>query len=367
MKNNKNGSLFPFGNRLLTSEKNFSNRSYAFMIVGTVIMLVAAVITGIIFSIVTRTMEDVEQESAIDYDRHYAFIAEDSESDFWQEVFTAAGDQSKEYNAYLEDIGNELGGDYSAEDLLRIAVNSKMDGIVYSGGTNDRVRKLIDRAADSGIGVVVLQNDVETSRRQCYVGLNYYELGQMYALQVEKIVSPEDMSATTVDILVDGDMSEGASNLIVMALEDHIREQTGEDRLPEIVVTRIDAEDIFSAEEKIRNIFLEKESLPNVMLCANSVYTRCAYQAVVDYNLVGQIQIVGYFANDTILDAVDKQVIFSTISVDTNEMGKSCIQALHEYNNMGYTNSYLPVGIEVVDQAKAHQMLLDKENRRGGE
>ncbi|MBO4889679.1 MAG: substrate-binding domain-containing protein [Lachnospiraceae bacterium] len=351
----------------------YSNRSFAFMIIGTVIMIVAAVITGIIFSFITRSMQNIEQESTMDYDKHYAFIAEDSENDFWQEVFAAANEQSKEYNVYLEDIKTELGTDNSAEELLRIAVNSKVDGIVYSGGSNDRVRKLIDRASDSGIGVVVLQNDVETSRRQCYVGLNYYELGQMYAVQVEKIVGSGNMADTTVDILVDGDMSEGASNLIVMAMEDYLRESSGtedgEDEavIPEIVVTRIDAEDIFSAEEKIRNIFLEKVNLPDIMLCANSVYTRCAYQAVVDYNLVGQIQIVGYFANDTILDAVDKQVIFSTISVDTNEMGKSCIQALYEYNNMGYTNSYLPVGIEVVDQVKAHEMIQEKADKRDEE
>ena len=334
------------------------------MIVGTVIMIAAAVVTGIIFRIITNTMQSIEQERAVDYDRHYAFIAEDSESDFWQEVYSAADDQSREYNTYLEDMSTELGKDYSAEELLRIAVNSKMDGIVYSGGTNDKVRRLIDKAVDSGIGVVVLQNDVETSRRQCYVGLNYYELGQMYALQVEKIIESPQMTGTTVDILVDGDMSEGAANLIVMGMEDHIRENNGEDMLPEIVIKRIDAEDIFSAEEKIRNIFLEKDKLPDIMICANSVYTRCTYQALVDYNLVGQIQIVGYFSNDTILDAVDKQVIFSTISVDTTEMGKSCIQALYEYNNMGYTNSYLPVGIEVVDQTKAHQMMADKEEMR---
>jgi ribose transport system substrate-binding protein len=333
------------------------------MIVGTVIMIVAAIVTGIIFRVITRTMRNVEQEQTVDYDRHYAFIAEDSESDFWQEVFNASKEQALEYGAYLEDLGSGLGRDFSAEELLRIAVNSKMDGIVYSGGTSDNVRKLIDKAADEGIGVVVLQNDVEASKRQCYVGLNYYELGQMYALEVEKLIGDDDIRNITVDILVDGDMSEGASNLIVMAIEDYLRENKGEDSLPEIVVTRIDAEDIFSAEESIRNIFLVKEDLPNIMLCVNSVYTRCAYQAVVDYNLVGQIQIVGFFSNDTILDAVDKQVIFSTISVDTDEMGKSCIQALHEYNNMGYTNSYLPVGIEVVDQKKAQQMLSEKTNR----
>ncbi len=333
------------------------------MIVGTMIMIAAAVVTGILFSVITRTMNKVEQEQAVDYDLHYAFIVEDSDSDFWKEVFDASDEQAREYGAYLEDLGSGLGREYSVQDLLRIAVNSKVDGIVYSGGSSDKVRKLIDKAAKSGIGVVVLQNDVEASKRQCFVGLNYYELGQMYALQIEKMSAEGGLKDKSVDILVDGDMSEGAANLIVMAIEDYLREKIGEDNLPEIVITKIDAEDIFSAEERIRNIFLVKEDLPDIMLCVNSVYTRCAYQAVIDYNLVGQIQIVGYFSNDTIIDAVDKQVIFSTISVDTQEMGKSCIQALYEYNIMGYTNSYLPVGIEAVDQAKAHEMMEEKTNK----
>ncbi len=343
--------------------ESYSNRSYRFMIVGTVIMIVAAVVTGIIFRVITKMIRNVEQEQTMEYDLHYAFVVEDSDSDFWQEVFDAADEQAREYNIYLEDIGNNLGREYSTEDILRIAVNSGVDGIVYSGAVSDKVADLIDSASDNGTGVVVLQNDVEKSKRQCYVGLNYYELGQMYATQVEKLVDTANMEETSIDILVDTDMSEGASNLIVMAIEDYLREKNEEDFLPEIVVTRIEAEDIFSAEESIRNIFLEKENLPDIMLCVNSVYTRCAYQAVVDYNLVGEIQIIGYFANDTILDAVDKQVIFSTISVDTQEMGKSCIQALYEYNNMGYTNSYLPVGVEVVDQNKAHNMISEKADR----
>ncbi len=346
----------------------YSDKSFRFMIVGTVIMLVAAVVTGIVFRVITRTMRSVEQEEAVSYDKHYAFVTDDTESDLWQEVFKAADEQAKEYNAYLEDLSVGLGRDYSSEELLRIAVNSKMDGIVYSGRASRKVSELIDRAVDEGIGVVVLQNDVETSKRQCYVGLNYYELGQMYALEIDKLIDTSNMSDITIDVLVDGDMSEGASNLIVMAIEDHLRERVGEPEegveiaLPEMIVTRIDAEDIFSAEESIRNIFLEKESLPDIMLCVNGVYTRCACQAVVDYNLVGQIQIIGYFANDTILDAVDKQVIFSTVSVDTDEMGRSGIQALHEYNSMGYTNSYLPVSIGIVDQEKAHRMIEEKNN-----
>ena len=107
-------------------ERKYSNRSYGFMIAGTIIMIAAAVVTGVIFSIITKTMHSVDRELTMEFDKHYAFIAEDSESDFWKEVFEAASAQSKDYNAYLEDIGTELGRDYSTEDLLRIAVNSHM-------------------------------------------------------------------------------------------------------------------------------------------------------------------------------------------------------------------------------------------------
>ena len=69
------------------------------MIVGTAIMIVAAVVTGIIFSTITRTMQSVEQETATDYDKHYAFVAEEADSDFWQEVFSSANEQARDYNA----------------------------------------------------------------------------------------------------------------------------------------------------------------------------------------------------------------------------------------------------------------------------
>ena len=118
------------------------------MIVGTVIMIVAAVVTGILFRVISKTMESIQPEETVVYDKHYAFIAEDSESDLWAQVLAASSDQAREYGAYLEDLGTVLGRDYSAEDLLRIAVNSKVDGIIYSGGSSDKVAGLIDKAVD---------------------------------------------------------------------------------------------------------------------------------------------------------------------------------------------------------------------------
>ena len=96
-----------------SGDKNYSNRSYRFMIVGTVIMIVAAVVTGILFRVISKTMESIQPEETVVYDKHYAFIAEDSESDLWAQVLAASSDQAREYGAYLEDLGTVLGRDYS--------------------------------------------------------------------------------------------------------------------------------------------------------------------------------------------------------------------------------------------------------------
>lgn len=322
-------------------------------------MVFAAIVTGVIFTMMNRTFFAIKESTYVPYESHYAFIAEDPDSDFWQEVYDAARQEAEQKNIYLEDLHKSINTSYSSADLLRIAKNSAVDGIIYSGENSEEVANLINEAVKAGIGVAILQNDVDASRRQCFAGINYYELGQMYADEIEKIGKAGN-KIDTIKIIVEDNMSEGVSNLISMAIEDkltqeNLEEGTEESEVisPEISILRVDAEDKFGAEESIRNVFISKENLPDVVLCLNSVYTQCAYQSVVDYNAVGDVQILGYFANDDILEAIEKQIIYSTILIDTTEMGKLSIDAISEYNEMGYTNSYLPIDMEIIDREKA--------------
>lgn len=337
-------------------DRKYTNSSFRFMVIGAAIMAFAAIVTGIIFTVMRRAFFDFETSDYIPYDSHYVYIAEEPNSDFWSEVYLAAKKEADYNNIFLEDFHSSIKGNYSSAELLRVAKNSAVDGIVYSGENTEEVTELIDECVDAGIGVVILQNDIEASRRQCFVGVNYYEVGQLYAEQIWKMID-EDIEVNSIELVVDANMSEGVSNLISMAIEDKFTESDSEGVVPEIKITRIDAEDTFGVEESIRRIFVSNDELSDVMVCLNSVYTQCAYQSVVDYNRVGDVQILGYFSNDDILEAVDKQIIYSTVLIDTEEMGKLSIQALHEYNEMGYTNSYLPVDMEVIGQAEAAALI----------
>ncbi len=78
--------------------------------------------------------------------------------------------------------------------------------------------------------------------------------------------------------------------------------------------------------------------------------TDAAYRSVVDYNQVGNIDILGYYQTEDILDAIDKQIIQSTITVDGEEVGRLCVLALLEYQEKGYVNGYFPVTTYVIDK-----------------
>ncbi len=128
----------------------------------------------------------------------------------------------------------------------------------------------------------------------------------------------------------------------------------------------IDNSNVFSAEEAIRELVvnpaessaagsasagttqLTLKSPPDILVCLNATNTICAYQAVVDHNKVGEIQILGYYDSEEILTAVEKRIIQATVAVDANRVGAASVDALIEYLNFHRTSDFTPVGLTVV-------------------
>lgn len=341
----------------------YSKRAYRVLYLSILVMMLVTIGSAMIFNNLKNRMPDIEQGETTEYDGHFAFVVSSDDEDFWEGVYTSVCEEAAESNIYIEDMSKSLGVNYSDTDLLRVAINSSVDGIIYGGTTNETAAALIDKAVDEGIGVVILQNDIDASARQCFVGVNNYELGQMFASQIAEIMeSEEELKKKRVDVLIDRDMSEGASNVITIAIEDYFSENYPDYPMPEFNIIRINSDDAFSVEDDIRRLFIQEDMESDVMLCLSSIYTQCVYQSLVDRNKVGEVQVIGYFAGNSILEAIEKQIIYSTISVDTDEMGRDSVKALKEYMEMGYTNSYIPISTQVIgyDQARLISGQLGK-------
>ena len=348
--------------------KNISGGAFRIMLTGFVVMLFVASSCAVYFSVKMKEVSEADIRAYETYERHYMFITNDAEQEFWNEVYAAAAAEGERKNAYVERLGKDLNVNYKPEDLLRIANNSSVDGIIFCGEDNEETVERINEAVHKGIAVVSLRQDIEDSERQCFVGVNSYDLGLEYGKQILEIAAMEQMQNPKICVLADDNISESKQNLITFAIQDSFADALPDgDNLPEIEVRKIDTSEAFSAEETIRDIFVDSENLPDIMVCLNSVYTECTYQAAVDYNLVGEVKILGYYSTDSILEAVEKQIIYSTVQVDTGEIGGQCINALTEYCETGYTSSYIPISTRVIGKEEAEALLQAAKEETGVE
>lgn len=77
----------------------------------------------------------------------------------------------------------------------------------------------------------------------------------------------------------------------------------------------------------------------------------------IDYNKVGEVNILGYYDSDTIINAIDRNVIYATAAIDTEQMGRFCINALQEYHALGYTSQYFTADIRLIQKADVEGYL----------
>jgi ribose transport system substrate-binding protein len=113
----------------------------------------------------------------------------------------------------------------------------------------------------------------------------------------------------------------------------------------------------FDSEEAIRDIFVGSDTVPDILVCMEEVDTECACQAIVDYNKVGQVAIVGSYSSDIVLEAIKKNLAALTVAINTAQLGRESVQALNEYQKMGYVNNYYNVDLDIINKDNVNSYL----------
>lgn len=337
---------------------NKKNGKRTIWICGIAVLISIVAICVCIFMFLTYIRGFREVADADSYDKYYVMITKDSKSSFWQSVYQGAYRRGLEENAYVDLLGENLSENYSREDLMRIAISSGVDGIFVESDESGELTELIDEAVDRDIPVVTLYGDNTHSKRCSFVGVGSYNLGREYGRQVLKIARENtwENRVIRVAIVMNAYAMDTGQNIISSGIQDAIEQEKTEATDFSVSYITVDDTNTFSVEESIRDIFME-ERLPDIIICLNELNTTCVYQAVVDYNQVGQISILGYYDSDTIINAIDRNVVNATISIDTEQMGGFCVEALTEYYLLGNTSQYFTADVTLIDKSNVAQYL----------
>ena len=314
-------------------------------------LVLTIILAIVVFQVYLKSIQGENEEHS--YDDYYVMIVEDRKSDFWQEIYTGAYTAGLEENIYVDLLGSNLSQNYNKYELMEIAIYSDVDGLMVEADESQRMTELIDLAVANDIPVVTLYGDNPNSKRCSYVGVGNYELGREYGRQVLEIAGEESVSAA---VLVSAQANDTSQNIVWSGIQETVLQENQKNADIRLSLISVDDSSNFTVEESIRDIFMQ-ESLPDIIICLNAVNTTCLYQAVIDYNKVGEISILGYYDNDTILKGIYRNVITSTISIDANQMGRYCIDALTEYKKIGNTSEYFMADITLIDKENVSDFM----------
>lgn len=288
------------------------------------------------------------------FDSYYVMITEDMDSTFMRSIYESAAKTAKKSNTFVELMGENLSRRFSKEEYMEMAIASSVDGIIVQADESEKMTDLINRAAAGGIPVVTLFNDNTASDRCSFVGISNYNMGCVYGDEINKLLRAKKISKPVVNvtILVNSEVDSG-QNLTCTAIRDTVDREIEGNALKctvEINIVPVDTTNSFSVEESLRNLFItDKEKVPDIIVCLEEEETASCYQAVVDYNKVGTVNILGYFDSQPILKAIERNVINSTVSVNTGQLGEFCVTALDEYHNLGNTSQYFTADLTLIN------------------
>ncbi len=322
----------------------------------TGVVLVVTIAALVFFKLrvndVIRSTEPVMPQEA-----HYAFICKNSSDSFYKAVYDAACKEGERLDCSVEFMGKDLSTDYSRNELMKIAIRAKVDGIIVEADETEEITDLIAEAGEKGIPVVTIGSDSTGSTRQSYVGAGFYALGQMYGEKILKD-SPEKGNMSVL-VLVSPNENDSNQNIIYGGIQDTLnRSGRAGDFL--ISTEAINGREPFEAEESISELIRNTQKLPDVIVCLDELNTSCMYQALINYNRVGETMVYGYYMDESILSAIEKNIISATALIDTEEIGRYSVDALNEYISAGIVNEYQPVDITLIDSTNVKDYLVEE-------
>ena len=333
------------------------------VLMAAMLSVAALLLAGIYIYYQSKAQElGLDNDAVREYGRHYLFVSSDS-SQMMQDMFDDISAACENSGAYLEWCGKGTQRRYTASECIDISIAMEADGIILYPDGSGTLEASIDRALDRGIPVVTILRDLPDSSRVSYVGVSNYQMGELYG---GWLLSLMKKGTNRVCLLQDSGDTENETQLLFTQTVQAVHNGSSNDEKMDLFTRNVDSTVDFDAEEVIRDILLGPDA-PDILICRNSVQTECAVQALVEYNLVGDVQVVGFYVTDTILSALRQDLIPVTMTIDRKALGEDCVQALDDYLEMQRTSSYYNITLDSLTPVTMDHYVREEQTAQSGE
>ncbi|MDF2564426.1 MAG: LacI family transcriptional regulator [Massilibacillus sp.] len=242
---------------------------------------------------------------------------------FFDEVIRGIRVAEKEYSVYGMRIVLKSMKGYDVEKQCRIidSMKGEMNALILNPISDERIKAKIDELVELGIFVVTLNNDIENSRRACYIGSNYFNGGET--------------ACGIMGLLTNGKAEVGIVTGSFKALG-HKQRVEGfkhiiEQKYPEFHIVDYvenDDDDIL-AFEITKEMLLKHPDITAIFIVAGGVYGVC--RAVLSLGVQQKLTIISFDSVPTTVEMLKKQIIQATIYQHPYTQGHKSVDVVFNY------------------------------------
>ncbi|MDF2594265.1 MAG: periplasmic binding protein/LacI transcriptional regulator [Clostridia bacterium] len=291
---------------------------------------------------------------------HFVAILYGMDGSYWSDISAAIKEQCKKHQVVLEDIYIK---DNLYQETLKyfdIAIESNVEGIIVPGYNTDEFTALVDKAFFNGIPVITIHSDCVGSKRVNFIGIDDFKLGIEAGKQIKKTHHKQNK----VGILVNSEVRNKES--IGFIEKGFLQETAGEPHIELVTISQYKDNVIDVKNTLVR--LLEHYPEVNTIICTSSNGTLGIAGQIIDSYKVGDISIIGYEADEKILEYIKKGIVQSTIILDPRDVGAKSIESLMSVKTFGYSLVEAYQSIDIINEDNVDQYIrYEEEQKREGE
>jgi len=303
------------------------------LIFGVFFLLLIILSVKIMVSSPLSAVEEPEGQPVRQY--HYTFYLPATDSSFFRKLKLGAMDAAEALDCALTFHSSDGG-----TDDLEMAPYSGVDGLaVYLHSKDSHMSDIFNSITTADIPIVQIENSIDLNDKTFFIGTNGFEVGKA----IGDLITRSPKTGNDV-LLVYSQKNPGLrsdSSLIELGLK------SADEKRPLNIRTTLTTLNPLDA-EKITYNFLSREPRPDFIVLTDPRDTLVTVQTIVDLNLVGSVQIIGFGEDENIREYMDKGILLGSIVRNPYRIGYSTVMALKEISQSGYTSAFVDTGINVI-------------------
>lgn len=277
---------------------------------------------------------------------HYAFFLPSSDSSFFRKLKEGALNASESMDCSIS--FHELDTDPLSFEMVPY---SGFDGIgIYPYRKDEETLNNLARISQDGIPVIQIENEIFRDETTFFIGTNNFETGKA----VGKLALKSELDKINVTLVYSeknpGLMSEG--NLIELGFLSTLGDRLGSLKTEKTSLNPLDA-------ERLTYKLMRRRPATDIIILTDPNDTLVSVQAIIDMNLVGSVQVIGFGDDERIKELINKELVLGMIVRNPFRIGFSAVMALQEISTNGYTSDYVDTGISVITRREPGDLSDD--------